>query len=100
MDSIGAADEVIHEHNYSFRADDSRNATTCTALPLSHQSIEDAAGDPELENLEYISTGVPSVPSTTPGAAWVPDLYSPQFCCCLYSRKVIVPTSSVKLLLT
>ena len=39
--------------------------------PLSHQSIEDAAGDPELENLEYISTGVPSVPSTTPAAARV-----------------------------
>jgi len=71
MDSIGACDEVIHEHNYSFRADDSRNGATCTAPPSSHQSIEDAAGDPELENLANICTGVPSVPSTTPAAAWV-----------------------------
>jgi len=40
MESIGVADEVIHdhdhEHNYSFRAEDSRNAATSTAPPLSH----------------------------------------------------------------
>jgi hypothetical protein len=38
MESIGVADEVIHEHNYSFRAEDSRNAATSTAPPLSDQS--------------------------------------------------------------
>jgi hypothetical protein len=67
MDAIGP---VFYDHNYSLAADYSSAPTTPTVHPPFDQSTEDAAGDPEVENLEYTG-GVLSVRSTTPAAAWI-----------------------------